>query len=157
MKPNITMATINVNITLNVCAVRNAFKEGVFSFVKISLNRVSNPIQTNAIEKNIPWKFFANALYFTITPSISTAPENQILNIADATIIPKTNLGKRCHIIVPFVSITLLVSRTDQNKEIKNAATPSNTFCDALTITAVSPATSPSISLLKQRQLLLYL
>ena len=90
---------------LNVCAVRNAFKDGVFSFVKISLKRVSKPIQTKAIEKNIPWKFFAIALYFTIVPSMSTPPLNQMLNTADATTIPKTNLGKRCQIIVPLVLV----------------------------------------------------
>lgn len=128
MNPNITTATINVKMILNVCAVKNAFKDGVFSFVKISLKRVSKPIQTKAIEKNIPWKFLVIALYFTIVPSMSTPPLNQMLNTADATTIPKTNLGKRCQIIVPLVSMTLLVSRTDQNKEIANAATPNNTF-----------------------------
>lgn len=131
---------------LNVCAVRNAFSEALFSLLKISLIRVSSPMQTNAIEKNIPWKFFARDLYFTIFPSISTPPLNQTLNTAEATIIPRTNFGKRCHIIVPLVSMTPLVSRSDQNKEIPNAASPSNTFCDALTMTAVSPAISPRIS-----------
>ena len=146
MNPNINVATIKVNMILNVCAVKNAFSDGVFSFVKISLKRVSKPIHTNAIEKNIPWKFLAMALYFTIAPSISTPPLNQMLNTAEATIIPKTNFGKRCQIVTPFVSMTLLVSRTDQNNETAKAATPNNTFCDAFTITAVSPATSPRIA-----------
>lgn len=135
---------MKVKMILNVCAVRNAFKEALFSFVNISLKRVSKPMQTNAIEKNIPWKFLAMALYFTIAPSISTPPLNQMLNTAEATTIPKTNFGKRCHITEPFVSMTLPVSRTDQNKDIAKAANPNKTFCDAFTMTAVSPATSPS-------------
>ena len=82
---------MSVKMILNICADKNALSDWLFSLENISLNRVSNPMHTNAIEKNIPWKFLANALYFTITPSISTPPENQMLNTAEATIIPMTN------------------------------------------------------------------
>ena len=50
---------------------KKAFKDLLFSLEKISLKRVSRPIQTKAIEKNMFWKFFAKSLYLPVTPSTS--------------------------------------------------------------------------------------
>ena len=68
-------------------------------------------MHTNAIEKNMFWKFLARLLY--AIPS-ALLPAKKMLNTIDAITIPTTNLGKRSQITLPDVFSTPLVPRIDQ-------------------------------------------